>query len=250
MRTFIKYYCSTMDILITGANRGLGLALCKVLLGDGHRVFALYRSNGDSLEVLRKSSLQQQWGALIPLRCDVTEESQLKHTYEEIGAISSSLDIVINNAAVHLEQHTPDIDTTDFSVFLPTLLVNSVAPLMVAKYVLPLLQMGRGKCIINISSEAGSIGNCWRDREYAYCMSKSALNMAMRILQNRLKDEQFRIRLIHPGWVRTDMGGKQADLSPEESAQALYNVVMQTLQGPYNPEAPLYIDWKGNPLAW
>lgn len=239
-----------MNVLITGANRGLGLALCKICLESAHRVFALYRSKGETLEKLANAYPFSETAGLIPIQCDVTDEAQLRAAFNRIQAISPSLDILINNAAVHLEQNKPDLDELDFSVYLPTFEVNSVAPLMTAVSFLPLLRGGTKKCIINISSEAGSIGSCWRDREYAYCMSKAALNMGMRILQNRLKDEQFRIRLIHPGWVRTDMGGSSADLSPDESAQAVFNQIMSAINSPVKDEEPLYIDWQGNPLAW
>ncbi|WP_304224505.1 SDR family oxidoreductase [Gracilinema caldarium] len=239
-----------MNILITGANRGLGLALCKIFLVSGHRVFAFYRSKGETLEKLANEQADHNKAHLVPIQCDVTDEAQLRTACDRIQAMSPSLDILINNAAVHLEQNKPDIDELDFSVYLPTLEVNAVAPLMTAVSFLPLLRAGTKKCIINISSEAGSIGSCWRDREYAYCMSKAAFNMGMRILQNRLKDEQFRIRLIHPGWVRTDMGGSNAELSPEESAQAVFNQIMLTIQSPAAAEMPLYIDWEGKPLAW
>lgn len=74
------------------------------------------------------------------------------------------------------------------------------------------------KVIVNISSEAGSIGECWRDREFDYCMSKAALNMQSVLLQKYLKSEGIKVLAIHPGWMRTDMGGAEADISPDTSA--------------------------------
>ncbi|TCW60453.1 SDR family oxidoreductase [Treponema sp. J25] len=237
-----------MKVLITGANRGLGLALTHHFLQEGHQVFATYRSKGEDLAHLE--SLYQKNHQLRTISCDVAEEAQIKQAKKELEQWTDSIDILINNAAVHLEQGRPDIGALDFSVYLPTLAVNSVAPLMMVQHMLPLLQKGQGKTIISISSEAGSIGNCWREREYSYCMSKAALNMAMRILQNRLGKEGFRIRLIHPGWVQTDMGGKGASLSPAESARAVYQRIMETVEEGMPQTHPLYIDWEGKPLPW
>ncbi|MCX7654904.1 MAG: SDR family oxidoreductase [Treponemataceae bacterium] len=237
-----------MKVLISGANRGLGLALTRHFLQEGHQVIATYRSKGAELAHLE--AMYQKNHQLISISCDVAEESQIERAKKELEQWTDTLDILINNAAVHLEQQRPDIDSLDFSVYLPTLLVNSVAPLMMVQQFLSLLQKGSGKTIIAISSEAGSIGNCWREREYSYCMSKAALNMAMRILHNRLGKEGFRLRLIHPGWVQTDMGGKGASLSPDESARAVYHRIMETVHERTPQISPLYIDWEGKSLPW
>ncbi|GAB6089434.1 SDR family oxidoreductase [Spirochaeta dissipatitropha] len=232
-----------MNILITGAARGLGFELCKLFLTDGHRVIALSRSVSPGMQQLLDSTSDKSLQFHI---CDVSQETEVAATRKSIESTIDSLDIIINNAAVHLEQDQPDIQDLDFSRYQTSFAINSIAPLSVVKHFLSLLQNGAFKSIVNISSEAGSIGNCWREKEYSYCMSKAALNMAMRILQNRVKKDGIRVQLIHPGWVRTDMGGQQADLSPGESAASVHAQIMKE----QTDDEAMYIDWNGNPMPW
>lgn len=232
-----------MNILITGAARGLGFQLSKLLVSNGHRVFALSRSVSPAMQQLLDSTPEH---SLQFHACDVSQETQVESARTAIENSVDSLDIIINNAAVHLEQNRPDIPDLDFSSYQTSFAINSIAPLTVVKHFLPLLQAGSYKSIVNISSEAGSIQDCQRESEYSYCMSKAALNMGMRILQNRLKKDGIRVQLIHPGWVRTDMGGQQAHLSPEESANS---VLAQIMKERTDGEA-MYIDWNGNPMPW
>jgi NAD(P)-dependent dehydrogenase (short-subunit alcohol dehydrogenase family) len=109
-----------------------------------------------------------------------------------------------------------------------------------------LLTAGRRKLIVNISSEAGSIGNCWRSAEFGYCMSKAALNMQSKILQNNLGPQGFKVLAIHPGWMQTDMGGAQADIHPDVSAQGIFELALKE----WKPEDAIYMDYQGNVLPW
>ncbi|HRU29713.1 MAG TPA: SDR family NAD(P)-dependent oxidoreductase [Treponema sp.] len=240
-----------MKVCISGANRGLGLALTSVFLEQGHQVFALYRHKGkEFIELEQKWASPDSASQLIPLACDVADEIQIRQLKQEIESKTKGLDMLINNAAVHLEQQRPDLRALDFSIYGPTLTINAVAPLMLVQHLISLLRKGAGKTIIAISSEAGSIGSCWRDREYSYRMSKAALNMGFRILHNRLAPEGFKLRLIHPGWVQTDMGGTNAHLTPRASAEAVYKRSMETYQASSISPEQLYIDWEGQTLLW
>jgi NAD(P)-dependent dehydrogenase (short-subunit alcohol dehydrogenase family) len=116
----------------------------------------------------------------------------------------------------------------------------------VIQHFLPLLEKGERKLIINISSEAGSIADCKRSSEYAYCMSKSALNMASKIIQNALKARGFKVLAIHPGWMRTEMGGQDADIHPDEAADGIFQLAMRQWQ----PEDEIYMDYQGSILPW
>jgi len=102
------------------------------------------------------------------------------------------------------------------------------------------------RLLVNISSEAGSIGSCWRKTEYGYCMSKAALNMASAILQNRYRDESVKVLALHPGWVRTDMGGREAPILPPESAKKLFALITKH----WNPDDPIYYDLDGQTMQW
>ena len=229
-------------VLITGANRGLGLALTEKLLVDGHHIHAINRrESGEFLQLQEKFP-----GSLRLYSGDVSDENSVRHALEIIGSQVSALDIVLNNAAIHLEQSCPLLEQVDFSAYLPTYQVNAVGPLMVAKYALPLLRKGKKKLIVNISSEAGSIGACRRKSEYSYCMSKAALNMASRILQNALKEEGIKILALHPGWFSSDMGGADAPIAPSDAAQEIVKLVLN----PPGLAGPIFVTSNGDALEW
>lgn len=230
------------NILLTGANRGLGLEMTGRFLAQGHRVWTINRGRSDALTAMQDGFK----GRLHCLSGDMTDETSIKRAMEAVSTQTDRLDIVINNAAVHLERTAPTIESVDFSVYLTTFLVNSVAPLMVVKHSLNLLRKGGRKLIVNVSSEAGSISAAWRKSEYSYCMSKAALNMANQLLQNHLKGEGVKVLALHPGWFRSDMGGNQAPITPAEAAQNVVKIILE--RGDLS--APSYVDYNGNRMEW
>lgn len=230
------------QILITGANRGLGFALTEKLLADGHHIHAINR---------RESSASLRLQDVYPesLHCytgDISDENSIRQAITAISSQVDSLDMVLNNAAVNLDQSRLLLDQVDFSVYLPAFQVNAVGPLMVVKYVLPLLRKGQKKLIVNFSSEAGSIGACERKSEYSYCMSKAALNMASRILHNALREEGIKVLALHPGWFSSDMGGIDAPITPSDAAES----IMKLLVNPPGLDGPIFVDSTGNKLEW
>ncbi len=230
------------QILITGANRGLGLALAEKLLADGSFIHAINRHESVELLHLREKypdNLQLYPG-------DISDENSVRQSLHKIAGQVSALDIVLNNAAVHLEQSLPLLEQVDFSVYLPTYQANVIGPLMVIKNALPLLRKGRKKLIVNFSSEAGSIGTCGRQSEYSYCMSKAALNMASQILQNAVKEEGIKVLALHPGWFSSDMGGVAAPIPPSEAAEQ----IVKLLLNPPGLDGPVFVDSQGDTLEW
>ena len=235
----------SLQVLITGADKGLGLALVSRFLRGGFQVFAGIYASSDNLQ-----PLFQEHGSrleLVPL--DVTDMVSILRAVSQITAQTSALDILINNAAIYLPQKPvkplAELDLTDGHLE-ESLNVNAFGPLLVTQQFLPLLEKGSRKLLINISSEAGSIGNCWRTGEFAYCMSKAALNMQSRILQNYVEPQGFRVLAIHPGWMRTDMGGPDADIHPDESAEGIFGLATS----PQGAQDPMYLDYQGKPLQW
>ena len=229
-------------ILITGANRGLGLALTANLLAKGHHLYSINRRDSDELLQLQEKYPK----ALHRFSGDVTDEVSIQKAMEEIAGQTKDLDIILNNAAVHLDQARLSLEQVDFSVYLPAFQVNSVGPLVVAKYALPLLRKGQKKLIVNFSSEAGSIGACWRKSEYSYCMTKAALNMASRILQNYVKEEGIKVLALHPGWFSSDMGGEEAPITPADAAEEIVKVVLN----PPGLDGPIFVASNGEALEW
>jgi NAD(P)-dependent dehydrogenase (short-subunit alcohol dehydrogenase family) len=161
--------------------------------------------------------------------------------------LTPTLDILINNAGVMLETRTslPELDLARLPLF-ETLDVNTFGPLRMVQQFLPLLEKGDHKLILNISSEAGSITDCWRESEFAYSMSKAALNMQSKILQNHLKPRGFKILAVHPGWMRTDMGGTEADIHSDEAAEGIFNLAVKN----WNLDDEIFMDYRAQPIRW
>jgi NAD(P)-dependent dehydrogenase (short-subunit alcohol dehydrogenase family) len=232
------------NIFITGADKGLGAALVAHFLRDGYQVLAGVHAS--STELLSSLASDAQQVHLIPL--DVTLPESIAHAVHQTLEITSALDILVNNAGVHLEKEAASLEELNFGDghLERTMAVNAFGPLRVVQQFLPLLENGHGKLIVNISSEAGSIADCWRSREFAYCMSKAALNMQSKLLRNYLAPRGYQVLAVHPGWMRTDMGGQSADISPDQAAAGIFDLVRQGHQ----PSDEIYLDYQAKPLRW
>jgi NAD(P)-dependent dehydrogenase (short-subunit alcohol dehydrogenase family) len=232
------------SVFITGADKGLGLSLAGRFLEGGFCVFAGDYLSGAAL----KKAAEQFPDQLTMVGLDVTDPHSIRQAVQTVAEQTPALDILINNAAVYLERPIKLLQAVDFNdmQFQRTMEVNALGPLRVIQQFLPLLEKGERKLIVNISSEAGGFTACQRPSEYAYCMSKSALNMASKILQNALRPGGFKVLAIHPGWMRTDMGGQEADIAPEEAAEGIFRLAMKA----WRPEEAIYMDYQGNMLPW
>ncbi len=230
-------------VFISGADKGLGFSLVQRFLHEGVRVFAgQYQAKSD-LSDLAKSFPK----ALTQIPLDVTQLDSVSQAADIVAKLVPALDVLINNAGVMLETRTPlsELDLARLPLF-EALDVNTFGPLRMVQQFLPLLEKGDHKLILNISSEAGSITDCWRESEFAYSMSKAALNMQSKILQNHLKPRGFKILAVHPGWMRTDMGGAQADISPDEAADGIFNLAVKK----WNLDDKIYMDYRAQPINW
>lgn len=185
-------------ILITGSNRGIGAELVKLAKASGHDPIATTRDGRDGTLALR-------------LDDPATVADQLA----EIGPV----DILINNAGVIGPARQSPLDM-DFAGFADTLSVNTLAPLAVAQAVLPRLRESAAPRILTISSQMAWMGYRKADR-IAYRASKAAVNKVMQGLATMLEPESIPVALVDPGWVRTDMGGADADEDPTEVAAGI-----------------------------
>ncbi len=230
-------------VFITGADKGLGFSLVQKFLYKEMHVFAgQYQPNSD-LSALAKAYPDR----LTQIPLDVTQLDSVTRAADAVIQLTPALDILINNAGVMLETRTPllELELAHHPLF-ETLDVNTFGPLRMVQQFLPLLEKGEHKLILNISSEAGSITDCWRESEFAYSMSKAALNMQSKILQNHLKPRGFKILAVHPGWMRTDMGGADADINADEAAEGILNLAMKS----WDLDDEIYMDYKGQPISW
>jgi NAD(P)-dependent dehydrogenase (short-subunit alcohol dehydrogenase family) len=229
-----------ITVVVTGAARGLGYCLAETYLKQGANVYGL-----DRLE--QTADLTRTYGERFhALKCDITDEAQVRCAAEEVARAAGAVDLLINDAAIYQEKPFTEANEFDADVARRTFDVNAVGPLLVTKHFLPLVLAGSGKKIVNISSEAGSISQNWRSREYAYCMSKAALNMQSVILQRRVKDDGVKVLAIAPGWMRTAMGGADADLDPSESANGIADVIARNS----DVDGPTYFDYTGKTWEW
>ena len=230
-------------VFISGANRGLGLSLAGACLQAGHEVFAGTRSPSGPLTELEG----RHPGRLHVIAVDVSREKSVRAAGEVAGRKAGRLDLIINNAALlYRESAENPIERIDLDAAAETLDVNSLGPLRVLKYFLPLLKEGPHGMVVNISSEAGSIADCQRDAWYAYCMSKAALNMASMILQNYLREKGIKVLAVHPGWMRTRMGGEDATYDTQETARA----VLALSEREWSINGPVFVDHTGAPMRW
>jgi NAD(P)-dependent dehydrogenase (short-subunit alcohol dehydrogenase family) len=234
----------TETILISGGGRGLGLALASRFLQAGFHVFA--GEHRPSSGLLKLGGQFPETLTVVPL--DVTSMDSIRGAVERVAAQTPALDILVNNAGINLEYARATLDGLDLADLHleQTMAVNVFGPLRLSQQFHPLLARGRLKVLINISSEAGSIAGCGRDREFAYCMSKAALNMQTKLLHNALSPQGFRVLSIHPGWVQSDMGGKQATVPADEAAQGIFQLALKARAA----EEVIYLDYRGNALQW
>ncbi|KWX79784.1 short-chain dehydrogenase [Paenibacillus riograndensis] len=212
-----------MNILITGAGRGLGAELAAEALDRGHRVIAGVRHPGQEPEAL--AQLAAIHGAKLTIAAlDVTDEAGIASLAVALKGQGRTLGAIINNAAVLTARDTP-IEALDLQDMLTTMDINLYGPMRVVKHFLPLLTEPEGS-IINISSEAGSISNACPG-DYPYALSKTALNMFSQQLHVYLQERGIQVLSVHPGWMHTDMGGAEAPTDPRRSAGGIISLMEQ-----------------------
>jgi NAD(P)-dependent dehydrogenase (short-subunit alcohol dehydrogenase family) len=229
-------------VLITGASRGLGFELARQCLARGDRVFAGCRQP-EQAAALQSLSIEYEH-RLTLVRLDVTDEETLDASKEIVSAQTDVLDLLFNNAAVHPGDET--IATLNAETLIHTFRVNAVGPMLVARCYLDLLTAANSPKIINISSEAGSISRMQHHRGYAYYASKAALNMFTRALAWDQNLTGVIVIAIHPGWVRTDMGGDRAPLSPVDSAAG----ILEAVDGLDGASSGKFYTYEGHEYPW
>lgn len=208
-----------MNILISGADRGLGLGMTKRLLKEGHTVFAgRYLKAWTELQHLKEQYDEQ----LHLIDLDVSSEESVKKAKEEIKEMTNCLDLLISNAGINGKLDGEVIMESNYDYMMRTYSINSLGAVRLVEQFYTMMEGSDIKRMCFVSSEAGSISQAWRNDNFGYCMSKAALNMYVRLIYNRLKPMGYSIRLYHPGWVRSYMGGKLSEngnLSIDEAAE-------------------------------
>jgi len=225
-------------VLITGANRGIGLEFAKQYAEEGATVIACCRApeKADALQAMTKTKGIE----VSPL--DVTEPKSVEALKAALDG--RPIDILINNAGVSGPRREPK-NSIDFAGWVGTFTTNSIAPMLVAVALHDNLKAGKLKKLVTITSMMGSIsGHC--GGAYAYRASKAAVNSVMHGLSKEWAKDGIVVGIFHPGWVRTDMGGAGAPVSPTDSVKGLRAQIAKL--GKANSGE--YRDYTGHEIAW
>ncbi|MCC4858373.1 SDR family oxidoreductase [Vibrio lentus] len=204
-------------IFITGANRGIGLSLARHYVNDCHTVYATYRDASTAQELL---ALANENNNLSCIQLDITDYQSVN----ELPSKLDSIDILINNAGYYGPKGY-GLGNTDVEEWRRVFEINTIAPLKLVESLLPLLTKSPIKKIACLSSRVGSMSENTSGGGYIYRSSKAALNSVVKSLSNDLTDNGFTVLAIHPGWVQTEMGGPNALIDTETSAQGLVTVI-------------------------
>ena len=230
------------NVLVTGANRGIGLEYVRQLLARGDHVIATARHPAQAHELNRL--VAEHPGRLHVLPLDVMDSKAEAEIARELPLVlgDEPLHLLINNAGLlHSGErfgHVPAANLED------SFRTNAMGPFLLTQAVAP--RLADGAKVVNMSSQLGSIANATRFGTPTYCITKAALNMATRLLAAALADRGIVVVSVHPGWVQTDMGGAQAPVPPEKSVAGLLRVI----DGLAAHDSGGFRDWQGETLPW
>ncbi len=228
-------------ILITGANRGLGLEFCRQYAADGWDVIACCRNPEQAFELAK---LAAQYPALQVEALDVADFDLIDKLSEKLS--DWGIDVLINNAGVYGDLQSDGLGQLDYQAWTQSFVVNTQAPVKMAVAFLPQIKNSDKKLIVNISSLMGSITDNTGGGSILYRSSKAALNAAMKSLSIELKDQSVGVLTFHPGWVKTDMGGPNALINAEQSVAG-----MRTLIKNFSlDQSGCFIKYDGTAMPW
>ncbi len=206
-------------ILITGANRGIGHALALAFAAAEWTVYAA----GRDAEAPSLTTAAETHPNLHPIEIDVLDTATLARAAATLGDIP--LDVLVNNAAIFPGNGDETLETLDPDWFAEAVETNVAGVARVTRAFLPHLRRAPSARIVNVSSGAASIGEKEDNSYYPYAVSKAALNMLTRAMAAEFSPENIIVTPISPGWVKTDMGGPNAQITPEESAASLFQTI-------------------------
>jgi NAD(P)-dependent dehydrogenase (short-subunit alcohol dehydrogenase family) len=227
-----------MNYLLTGATRGIGLELASQLLTQGHYVTVTAR-NPESSKDLMVFTREYATNCQV-LSMDVDSRQSIDSAIRQVKA--PYLDVVINCAGV-LKDYDSNLENLNLQDLEDTFRTNVLGPVAVSKACLSLLKKSSSPQLVNITSLMGSLKDNSSGLAYAYRMSKTALNMFSKNLS--IDEKWLKVLMIHPGWVQTDMGGKNALLTTRDSV----NGILKLINSPESKSGHFY-SFAGTELAW
>ena len=231
------------NVLVTGANRGIGLEFCRQLLAAGDHVIATCRQPGKATAL---NTLAGEYpGRLHVLPLDVAQPKSRAELVRELPLVlgdDARIDLLVNNAGVlHSGERFGHLDQ---AVLEDSLRINAIGPFLLSEAVAPLL--ADGARIANLSSVMGSITRQGAFRSPSYGASKAAQNLLNAQLAHALAARDIRVLSLHPGWVQTDMGGTGAEVTPAASLAGLLQVIDAAMPA----QSGSFLDWRGQSVPW
>ena len=231
----------TETVVITGANRGIGLRLADSYARQGHRVFACCREPEQATSLSQLAADTDGLLSVHPL--NVVNESQRQGLAATLTG--TPVDVLINNAGIYPDKGV-GFGNLQPSAWLEGFYINSIAPVLLAQTLVANVAASKRRLIASVSSKMGSLSDNTSGGSYAYRSSKAALNMAMLSLSHDLRERGISVILLHPGWVKTDMGGTNAQISTDESVDQLRAV----LDRAGIDDSGRFFDRDGSTISW
>ena len=216
-----------MNMVVTGAGRGLGLEFVRQLMPRAKCLVATVRDPGRATEL--NELARENAGTLKIVKLDLSDEESIHGAVEEIGKLVTSLDLLINNAGIYIGRPgtaagSDKLGKLTMQGGVETMTTNAIGPMILTQSLLPLMQKSQQARIVSLTSGLGSIANS-SGPPFHYSASKAALNMYMHGLASQLRSSGIISVVVNPGWVQTDMGGKGASISAQESARGILDVI-------------------------
>lgn len=232
----------TKTLLITGANRGIGLEFCRQYAADGWRVLACCREPGKADALDR---LAARYPDLVQLHAlDVTDHAQIGQLARTLA--DEAIDLLINNAGVYPASDKRGFGHTDYAEWMAAFTINTMAPLKMAEAFVGQVARSRLSLIVTLTSQMGSIDDNGSGGSYLYRSSKAAANMVVKSLSVDLLEKGITAVAFHPGWVKTDMGGPDAMIPVEQSVADMRKVIA----GLTPADTGRFIGYDGRVIPW
>lgn len=228
-------------VLVTGANRGIGLEFVRQYLADHWQVIACCRQPQQAAEL---QALARQFSALQIHALDVANHARIDGLAEELR--QESIDVLINNAGVYGDQSGRGFGSLDYQRWLEVFRINTQGPVKMSEAFLPHVTRSQKKLIIALSSKMGSISDNTSGGCILYRSTKAALNAALKSISIDLRPQGVGVLILHPGWVKTDMGGPNALITVEESVSGMRRIINRFQLA----DSGHFLDYTGKLIPW
>ncbi|MAJ55492.1 MAG: short-chain dehydrogenase [Gammaproteobacteria bacterium TMED107] len=227
-------------VLITGTNRGLGLEFVKHFLQQGDKVIASCRDGSQAPEL---RALVDTNASLSLMNLDVSDEQSMASFASTLG--ETAIDIFVNNAGIYgpRDANFGKVKSVDWESVMN---VNAIAPLLLTQKIISNLRLGNARKLVYVTSKMGSIEDNRGGGSYIYRSSKTALNSVVRSLSVDLREEDFSVAVLHPGWVRTDMGGPSGLIDVTTSVSGMMSVI----EGLSPAGSGQFFNYDGSIIPW